>query len=174
METPNKLTRPELQAKMDTFFHVNCHQGPQKVWRHNCGTALELHHVSLSIHNTPPDQECGGSGRVEIHILPYCPACEPELKESGCLHDLGAQSTPAFFIGGAGAPILVWRFDEAPEEYQKLSPHGGDEDWLALIPPAYEKAGAPDWIIENSAFAICHLSMHRLSGGFMVAIGTHS
>lgn len=33
--------------------------------------------------------------------------------------------------------IRVWRFDDAPEELRDLSHHGGDEDWLALIPPAF-------------------------------------
>lgn len=28
-------------------------------------------------------------------------------------------------------PITVWPFQEAPQEYRDLSPHGGDEDCLA-------------------------------------------
>ena len=30
--------------------------------------------------------------------------------------------------------IQVWRFDGAPEEYQRLATQGGDEDWLAVVP----------------------------------------
>lgn len=34
-----------------------------------------------------------------------------------------------------GPPCLqVWRWDEAPEEWKKLSTWSGDEDWLALVP----------------------------------------
>lgn len=30
--------------------------------------------------------------------------------------------------------IRVWPFDRAPEEYRRLSYHGGGEIWLALVP----------------------------------------
>jgi hypothetical protein len=34
-----------------------------------------------------------------------------------------------------GPPCLqVWRWDEAPEKWKKLSTWSGDEDWLALVP----------------------------------------
>jgi hypothetical protein len=36
-----------------------------------------------------------------------------------------------------GIPISIWRFHEAPEELRALSPHGGDEDWLAELPPTF-------------------------------------
>ena len=31
-------------------------------------------------------------------------------------------------------PIHVWPFHDAPQAYRDMSPHGGDEDWIALIP----------------------------------------
>jgi len=34
-------------------------------------------------------------------------------------------------------PILIWFFDDAPEEFRRMSTCGGDEDWVALIPPHY-------------------------------------
>ena len=40
-------------------------------------------------------------------------------------------------------PIRVWPFGDAPEEYQALSTHGGDEDWVVVIPREYEDRG--DW-----------------------------
>lgn len=33
--------------------------------------------------------------------------------------------------------ITVWRFGDAPADLQALSTHGGDEDWIALVPKAY-------------------------------------
>lgn len=30
--------------------------------------------------------------------------------------------------------ILVWRWEDAPQEYRDLSTHGGDEDWVVFIP----------------------------------------
>jgi len=31
--------------------------------------------------------------------------------------------------------VFMWSFRNAPEHLQQLSPHGGDEDWIALVPP---------------------------------------
>ena len=35
------------------------------------------------------------------------------------------------------AAILIWRFEDAPVELRALSINGGDEDWLAAIPPEF-------------------------------------
>lgn len=37
-------------------------------------------------------------------------------------------------------PYLVWRFEDAPESYQRLSHFGGEEAGVAVIP---EEAGVP-------------------------------
>lgn len=70
-----------------------------------------------------------------------------------------------------GSPIVVWRFREAPEALQELSPHGGDEDWLAFIPEKY----ADDWIgwLEHGPFGVCDISRHPVAGG-EVRIGAHA
>lgn len=69
-------------------------------------------------------------------------------------------------------PILVWRFDDAPEEYQRLSVHGGDEDWLAVLPLPLADA----WIgwLESGPFGIYDISRHRLDDGRVVCIGAHA
>lgn len=69
-------------------------------------------------------------------------------------------------------PILVWRFHDAPEEYRKLSEHGGDEDWLALVPTPLANA----WIawLEPGPFGICDVSRHPLADGRVVCIGAHA
>ncbi len=41
--------------------------------------------------------------------------------------------TPAIHKHLANA-IILWRFEDAPAYLRKLSTHGGDEDWLAIIP----------------------------------------
>lgn len=71
--------------------------------------------------------------------------------------------------------IRVWRFEDAPEELRGLSRHGGDEDWLALIPPKY----AGDWIgwMESGTnFGRCDVSehVHPELPGFVVRIGAHA
>lgn len=69
--------------------------------------------------------------------------------------------------------ILVWRFHDAPSELQALSSHGGDEDWLALVPE--EMSG--EWIpwLEHGSFGVCDISKHTVPGtGDVVYIGAHS
>jgi hypothetical protein len=67
--------------------------------------------------------------------------------------------------------IQVWRFYDAPKELQELSEHGGDEDWLALIPKEYEN----DYIrwLEEGSFDN-DVTEHTLSNGDRVRIGAHA
>jgi hypothetical protein len=68
--------------------------------------------------------------------------------------------------------IRVWRFDDAPEEFRELSGHGGDEDWLAVVPGplADEYIG---WL-DHGPFGCCDISRHPLSDGSIVYIGAHA
>lgn len=68
-------------------------------------------------------------------------------------------------------PILVWRFYEAPEQYRKLSEHGGDEDWLAFVPDRY-KDEYIGWL-EYGSFGVCEITQHPVEGG-VVYIGAHA
>lgn len=71
-------------------------------------------------------------------------------------------------------PIKVWPFYSAPEEYQKLSSHGGDEDWVAFIPTAtFEMTSQPIWMEDGTAFGCCEVSKHPVDGG-IVFIGAHA
>lgn len=76
--------------------------------------------------------------------------------------------------GGVGVEaIRVWRFDDAPAEWQALSEHGGDEDWLAHVPAAL--AGEwPAWMESGTAFGWCDVSDHPLPDGSVVRIGAHA
>lgn len=69
-------------------------------------------------------------------------------------------------------PIQVWAFHEAPEELRKLSGHGGDEDWLALVPKEYSGRWIP-WL-ETGPFGACDVEIHELPDGQTVHIGAHS
>jgi len=70
--------------------------------------------------------------------------------------------------------IRVWRFQDAPEELKELSNHGGDEDWLALIPPKLKDAYIP-WI-ESGSFGGYHVSRqcHPELPEYVVVIGAHA
>lgn len=67
--------------------------------------------------------------------------------------------------------IVVWHFHDAPEELRALSRHGGDEDWIALVPAGVE---APAWADSGTAFGCCDVSEHRLEDGRLVLIGAHA
>jgi hypothetical protein len=67
--------------------------------------------------------------------------------------------------------IKVWRFHDAPQEYQDLSPHGGDEDWLAVLPKGVEQ---PMWAESGTSFGCCDVSVHELPTGETVLIGAHA
>jgi hypothetical protein len=67
--------------------------------------------------------------------------------------------------------IKVWPFNDAPPEFRALSPHGGDEDWLALVPPGMS---VPYWMDSGGSFGVCDTSIHEIAGGFTVCIGAHA
>jgi hypothetical protein len=69
-----------------------------------------------------------------------------------------------------GKAIFVWRFWDAPGELRALSPHGGDEDWLALCPDG----DIPSWMECDTSFAACDASTCELPDGRWVVIGAHA
>lgn len=69
--------------------------------------------------------------------------------------------------------IKVWPFYDAPADYQALSQHGGDEDWLAFMP---RSIGVPPCWLEATGyngFGVCDVSRHEVEGG-TVFIGAHA
>lgn len=66
--------------------------------------------------------------------------------------------------------ITVWRFRDAPESLRDVSPHGGDEDWLAYRPLVFADEYIP-WL-EQGRFGCNTVSRHPIHGGD-VLIGTH-
>lgn len=70
-------------------------------------------------------------------------------------------------------PIRVWRFYDAPRALQELSPHGGDEDWLAIV-PAHMADGWIPWMESGSSFGCCDVSRHPRLDGSVVLIGAHA
>lgn len=71
-------------------------------------------------------------------------------------------------------PALVWKFEEAPLELQKLSTSGGDEDWLVELPPGYDEYGVPTWIGRMSCSVFeAQECQHPTKPGWKVYITTH-
>jgi len=72
--------------------------------------------------------------------------------------------------------IRVWRFVDAPEELRRLSQNGGDEDWLALVPPRLANAYIP-WMEDGrGGFGCCCVDEHEHPElpGYKVRIGSHA
>lgn len=72
-------------------------------------------------------------------------------------------------------PIIVWSFYDAPEALRNVSGHGGDEDWLAEVPP-HLKDDYIGWMVSGSRFGVCDVSNHEhpYREGWEVRIGAHS
>lgn len=70
-----------------------------------------------------------------------------------------------------GKAMLIWEFYDAPGELRSLSNHGGDEDWLALLP---EGMTQPSWMESGGSFGCCSVSEHPLADGRTVYIGAHA
>lgn len=68
--------------------------------------------------------------------------------------------------------ILVWAWRDAPTQYRALSTHGGDEDWVAVVPAGMVDRYIP-WL-EHGPFGVCDISRHDLPDGRRVFIGAHA
>lgn len=82
---------------------------------------------------------------------------------------------PVYGVAGVGNVkpfIMVWPFGDAPQVYQDLSEHGGDEDWLALVPVEL-KNHYIQWL-ETGPFGWNEISEHPLEDGRVVYIGAHA
>lgn len=71
--------------------------------------------------------------------------------------------------------IRVWSWEDAPQKLKDLSEHGGDEDWLALLPPKHA-FGWIEWLEDGSSFGCCSVSKHTHPDfpGYEIRIGAHA
>lgn len=67
------------------------------------------------------------------------------------------------------AKIYLW--DEAPMRLKALSNHGGDEDWLAVLPRRF---GNCPLLHTGTNFAPCRASKYKLRDGRTIRIGAHA
>ena len=67
--------------------------------------------------------------------------------------------------------IIIWRFEDAPEDFRNLSDNGGDEDWVAFVP----KELAKDYIrFLNEGIFSNACQQIIISGVGAVIIGSHA
>lgn len=67
--------------------------------------------------------------------------------------------------------VIVWKWEDAPEEYKEWCHNNGDEDWLAFVPTHLLGHYDIPWI-ESSSFA-GHLVKTVIQDGLLVC-GAHS
>lgn len=72
-------------------------------------------------------------------------------------------------------PITVWKFDDAPKELRAASDKGGDEDWLAEIPPNLVESWIP-WMDDGGPFGCFSVTEydHPKKPGYKIKIGSHA
>lgn len=128
-----------------------------------------------------PCEKCGGPGESPLRLecvndryVLSCWWCETSGRET-----VLATYSPDDIVRCArldpaekDSRIHVWEFDRAPVLLQLLSKHGGDEDWLALLPPYWVEL--PFWMESGSGFGCCDTSTLELSNGWTIAIGAHA
>ena len=57
---------------------------------------------------------------------------------------------------------ILWAFKEAPIEYQELSRHGGDEDWVILIPTEFNEF-SESYLVDR--LTVCDCESYETDGG---------
>ena len=88
MNTPRNMTLTEYRQAMEQF-NQTLQEDPDGLRHVPCGTMIRTKTVYVSVHNSPfPDSPCAGSGQCVVVEIPYCPVCESEPDERGCLHSL--------------------------------------------------------------------------------------
>ena len=70
-------------------------------------------------------------------------------------------------------PVTVWRFDYAPTAIQEAASQGGDEDWIAEIPPALDQYGLPFWIEAMDSMREPKRVTHPTKPGWQLIVGSH-
>jgi len=75
MRTPQRVERVEFEADLLAAIRLCA----------KCGAPPKLTLVYLSLHISE-FESCAGPGRVWEVFLPWCPQCEPEPEQYGCVH----------------------------------------------------------------------------------------
>ncbi len=66
--------------------------------------------------------------------------------------------------------ISIYRWEDAPEQYRELSGHGGDEDWVAVVPESMAQEYMP--FLEEGRFGN-DVTEHKIPGA-VVYISAHA
>lgn len=73
-----------------------------------------------------------------------------------------------------GPQIRVYYYSDAPQEWQDLSTHGGDEDFLTYIPKERRESELAYRVSQEGAFGRWFVSEHELPDGALIVIHAHA
>lgn len=113
-------------------------------------------------------------------LSPECRYCLTHVPNTGDLcAKHGAErdvlvTTAMTYLSGRPIPdcIQVYPWDKAPEVLRDLSDNGGDEDWLAVIPPSLSaNRDGYSWL---DHLGCCSNDHTELRDGWVVVIGAHA
>lgn len=78
--------------------------------------------------------------------------------------------------------LRIYRWEDTPSEYRSLSGHGGDEDWVLVVPLSVRHVAYWPWRVgdvidggEDSYLdGFGHVDRHELPNGDLVVIFAHA
>ena len=87
MQTPQRVTLQEFSAMRMSWIVEHCRdQDGFQVCR-KCGGNVEVVGAYMSLHDPGFADACAGSGKVVRLAIPFCPRCEAQPAEQGCIHE---------------------------------------------------------------------------------------
>jgi hypothetical protein len=74
-----------------------------------------------------------------------------------------------------GDPIVVWAWEDTPEEIRGAFDDHDDMDWVAFVPPQYFDRDI-GWMREGSSFGCCSVRdyPHPHEPGYVIRVGYHA
>lgn len=120
------------------------------------------------LEHRPPDGAIKEPGLYEW----TCPGCG-HVSTLHCDGPKSVEEKEVYIVthGEKTFVVSVWRWEDAPEDYRRLSGHGGDEDFVALVSEAMIRRGDDLFMFERMANDVTH---HPLADGSLILIGAHS
>ena len=86
MNTPEKISCEEFLRQRQAFID-RCDKQGEAVLCPVCRSWIRFVGAYLSIHDARLEN-CAGYGKVLRLVVPYCPQCETQPSDRGCLHEL--------------------------------------------------------------------------------------
>ena len=96
MQTPHRVSFQEFCQMREDWIATNCRlvfdlitPNDQKGFQvcRKCGGNVEIVVAYMSLHDLRFGVACVGSGKVVRLAIPFCPRCEGQPAEQGCIHE---------------------------------------------------------------------------------------